>query len=189
MANTLLDQAGYPRGDDGIRFKTTLLYMSGRPYSGKVGEVAREDFAKIGIELDMLPIDRPTFIERIFSRWDFDVSSQQFSAGPHPYAGIPRYLKWSQHMAGVYPSNAMGYNNPHLEELFEKSTMVKTEEEQAAIWAEAQKIVSQDLPVLPIVEMPYTNAWRAEWRDVMPGIDGVLRAGGETVWWTKGELP
>lgn len=187
-ANQLLDQAGYSRGQDGVRFKTTLLYMSGRPYAGKVGEVAREDLRKVGIELDMLPIDRPTFIERIFSRWDFDVSSQQFSAGPHPYAGIPRYIKWSQHKAGVYPSNAMGYNNPRVESLFEQSTRVKTEEEQAQIWAEVQKTISEDLPVLPIVEMPYTNAWRAEWRDVMPGIDGVLRAGGESVWWTKGEL-
>jgi peptide/nickel transport system substrate-binding protein len=187
-ANKLLDEAGYPRGKDGIRFKTTLLYMSGRAYEGKVGEVAREDLRKVGIELDIQPMDRPTFIEKIFSRWDFDISSQQFSAGPHPFAGIPRYLRWSQHRAGLYPSNAMGYNNPSLEELFDKSVAAKTEAEEAKIWAECQRILSKDLPVLPIVEMPYTGAVRAEWRDVFPGIDAYLRVG-ETVWWTKGQLP
>jgi len=187
-ASKLLDEAGYPRGKDGIRFKTTLLYMSGRPYEGKVGEVAREELRKVGIELDMQPVDRPTFIEKIFSRWDFEVSSQQFSAGPHPFAGIPRYIKWSQHKAGLYPSNAMGYNNPRLEELFDKSVTAKTEMEEAKIWAECQKIISEDLPVLPIVEMPYTGALRAEWKDVFPGVDGYLKIG-ETVWWTKGHLP
>jgi ABC-type oligopeptide transport system substrate-binding subunit len=82
----------------------------------------------------------------------------------------------------------MGYNNPSLEELFDKSVAAKTEAEEAKIWAECQRILSKDLPVLPIVEMPYTGAVRAEWRDVFPGIDAYLRVG-ETVWWTKGQLP
>jgi peptide/nickel transport system substrate-binding protein len=79
----------------------------------------------------------------------------------------------------------MGYNNPKLEALFTQSTTAASEAEEAKIWAEVQKILSDDLPVLPIVEMPYTNCYRSEWKDVFSSIDGVFDVG-RTVWWTKG---
>jgi peptide/nickel transport system substrate-binding protein len=185
-ANKLLDEAGYPRKAGGIRFKTTMLYMTGRPYAGKLGEVVADAMKKVGIEMTMTAMDRAAFIERTHSKWDFELAEQQFSSGAHPYVGVPRYLLWSQHKAGVYPSNAMGYNNPKIEELFKKSVTAASDKEEGEIWAEVQKIVSQDLPVLPIVEMPYTNVYRSEWKDVFSSIDGVFDVS-RTVWSTKGK--
>ncbi len=185
MANKLLDQAGYPRKADGMRFKLQMLYMSGRPYAGKIAEVVNDALKKVGVELEMGPMDRAAFIDKTHGKWDFTISEQQLSSSAHPYVGIPRYLQWSTHKAGLYPSNAMGYNNPKLEALFTQSTTAASEAEEAKIWAEVQKILSDDLPVLPIVEMPYTNCYRSEWKDVFSSIDGVFDVG-RTVWWTKG---
>jgi peptide/nickel transport system substrate-binding protein len=186
MANKLLDQAGYPRKADGMRFKTQLLYMSGRPYAGKEGEVVNDTLRKVGIELEMVPMDRAAFIDKTHSKWDYTISEQQLSSSAHPFVGVPRYLQWSTHKPGLYPSDATGYNNPKIEALFTASTNAASETEEAKIWAQAQKMLSDDLPVLPIVEMPYTNCYRAEWKDVFASTDGVFDVG-RTVWWTKGK--
>ena len=188
MANKLLDEAGYPRKADGTRFKTTLLYMSGRPYAGKIGEVVGDSLKKAGVQLDMAPMDRAAFIEKTHGKWDYTLSEQQLSSSAHPFVGIPRYLEWSMHKAGLYPSNATGYNNPKVDALFAQSTGAASDEQEARIWAEVQKTLSEDLPVLPIVEMPYTNVYRSEWKEVFSSIDGVFDVG-RTVWWTKGQLP
>src|SRR5690606_11401877 len=173
-AERLLDEAGYARDASGNRFTLTLLYMSGRPYAGKVGEVFNDNLSKVGIRLNTQPMDRPAFIERTHTQYDFQISEQQFSSGPHPYLGLPRYLLSSQHQPGIYPANAMGYENPEIDELFTASTEAASEDEEAEIWAKVQKIMSDDLPVLPIVEMPYTNVYRSEWHDVFSSIDGVF---------------
>lgn len=184
-ANKLLDEAGYPRKADGTRFTTTLLYMNGRPYAGKIGEIYADRLKKVGVGLTMSPMDRAAFIERTHSKWDYTISEQQLSSSAHPYIGIPRYLQWSAHKAGLYPSNATGYNNPKIEQLFGQSTTAASDKQEAQIWSEVQKILSEDLPVLPIVEMPYTNVHRSEWKEVFSSIDGVFDVS-RTVWSTKG---
>ncbi|WP_173930993.1 ABC transporter substrate-binding protein [Chelativorans sp. Marseille-P2723] len=184
-AERLLDEAGYTRDASGNRFEVTLLYMSGRPYAGKVGEVFNDNLSKVGIRMTTQPMDRPAFIEQTHTRWDYKISEQQFSSGPHPYLGLPRYLLSSQHQPGIYPANAMGYENPEVDKLFEESTVASGPEEEAKIWAEVQRHLSEDLPILPIVEMPYTNIYRAEWKDVFSSIDGVFDVS-RTVWSVNG---
>lgn len=184
-ADRLLTEAGFPREGDAERFSVNLLHMSGRPYAGKVGEVFAQSLKEVGVNLTTTPLDRPTFIEMTHAKWDFDLSEQQFTSGAHPYVGIVRYLRSDLHIAGTYPSNHMGYNNPEIDSLFEASTTAASDAEEAKIWADAQKILSEDLPLLPVVEMPYTNVYRAEWHDVFSSIDGVFDIG-RTVWTENG---
>ena len=56
-AEKLLDEAGYPRGPDGIRFKTTqdLLYLKDYP------EIAEEYWREIGVHVTSYQQDAPTY--------------------------------------------------------------------------------------------------------------------------------
>ena len=184
-ADRLLTEAGYPREGDEERFTVNLLYMTGRPYAGKLGEVYNQSLQEVGVTMTTTPLDRPAFIERTHGSWDFEISEQQFSSGAHPYVGLPRYLRSSEHIAGTYPSNHMGYDNPEIDALFAASTDAATDEEEAQIWADVQRILSEELPILPVVEMPYTNVHRAEWHDVFSSIDGVFDVA-RTVWTENG---
>ena len=180
-ADRLLTEAGYPRDAGQERFSVNLLYMTGRPYAGKIGEILNQRLREVGMRMTTTPLDRPAFIEATHGTWDFDIAEQQFTSGAHPYVGLPRYLLSSQHVSGTYPSNNMGYANPALDALFAASVTAASDEEEAKIWGEAQKILSDDLPILPVVEMPYTNVYRAGWHDVFSSIDGVFDIS-RTVW-------
>ena len=58
-AERLLDEAGYPRGADGIRFKTTLLIDDNRG-DVEYTQVAKDYWAQIGVDVEMSLTDVPT---------------------------------------------------------------------------------------------------------------------------------
>jgi peptide/nickel transport system substrate-binding protein len=51
-AERLLDEAGYPRGEDGVRFRLTIEVPSGRPYTDPALVIAQM-FSDIGVETDV----------------------------------------------------------------------------------------------------------------------------------------
>jgi peptide/nickel transport system substrate-binding protein len=58
-AEKLLDEAGYPRGADGIRFKTQYT-QSERSDLG-YAEIVIEYWREIGVDVDIIQVDAPTF--------------------------------------------------------------------------------------------------------------------------------
>ena len=50
-AEALLDEAGYPRGDDGIRFKTKLMHLA--RYDVNYAQLAASYWGKIGIDVEI----------------------------------------------------------------------------------------------------------------------------------------
>ena len=65
-AGQLLDEAGYPRGDDGIRFRTHYDVWEGRPLSFFDLQVAY--WRDIGVEVEVRPHDGATLVPLIQSR-------------------------------------------------------------------------------------------------------------------------
>ena len=59
VPEALLDEAGYPRGADGIRFKTRLQILQGTQDLG-YAEIAASYWAEIGVdvEIDVSGLDR-----------------------------------------------------------------------------------------------------------------------------------
>ena len=58
-AEALLDEAGYPRGADGTRFKTTLNIHSSLPLG--YFELAATYWAEVGVDLEINPLDGATW--------------------------------------------------------------------------------------------------------------------------------
>ncbi len=62
-AEKLLDEAGYPRGADGIRFKTTWEYYFASPLS--YAEILVEYFRAIGVEVEIFIQDRARHVSSL----------------------------------------------------------------------------------------------------------------------------
>ena len=90
-AEALLDEAGYKRGADGIRFKTELLHIE--RYDLNYVELAVSYWKKIGIdvEIDVQPL-APFSARR--SERDFEMINMEAAVklGPLSYAGGMRYV-------------------------------------------------------------------------------------------------
>ena len=82
----LLDAAGLPPGADGVRLTVEMLHF---PTFNRVGEVIRQNLAKVGIRVVQKPLDRAAFVEAVFTQRAFDLSRNKTEdAGVHAMAWV-----------------------------------------------------------------------------------------------------
>lgn len=175
-ANMLLDEAGYPRGPDGTRFKIRLATIVGRGSDPVVLEIIRDALKRVGIDGQMSTTEVASFYDAVFMRWDFDVALQQAATGPDPTAGVSRFLH-SRNIRKTTFVNAMGYSNPEVDKLVDLEFKQIDREQRAATWYRVQEIVLDDLPYLPVYQSPVANCYRSVWADVVTSLqsDGQSR--------------
>ena len=70
-AEALLDEAGYPRGSDGIRFKTVLKFLE--PFNVGYAELATGFWREIGVDVKIELISGATFNSTVTKDRDFEM--------------------------------------------------------------------------------------------------------------------
>ena len=189
MANKLLDEAGYKRGPDGIRFKMRITVDSaGYPNHVKEGEVMRDYLKEVGIELNIVSLDTPAWHDAVFKRWDYDTFVFPMSTGPDPLLIIRYYTG-----KGIEPvswSNAGGYNNSKVNELFYASEVEPNRAKRAELVKQATKILVEEQAAVFLVARPYVNAINLDFsEEYQPGAweytGGVCFQRTERVYWLK----
>ncbi len=90
-AEKLLDEAGYPRGPDGIRFSTK---MDGAKHNGFILDywaIVQEYWRKIGIQSEVTVHDITDWVARVTGH-KFEGMTWTIAAGPyHPLSGLESY--------------------------------------------------------------------------------------------------
>ena len=156
-AGELLDAAGLAPGADGVRMSLDLLHF---PTFNRVGEVIRQNLAKVGIRVVQKPLDRAAFIEAVFTQRAFDANIISYCNGADPDSGVRR-MYTSNNIGSVPFSNAAGYRNPEVDRLFALAAETDNYDERSRQYAEIQRIVAADLPYWWLVETVVATAWRA----------------------------
>ena len=150
-AEALLDEAGYPRGADGFRFK---LFVDPTQPSGppkQTGEYFVQALAKVGIQVELRTQDFATFVKRIFTDRDFDIAIEGMSNLYDPTVGIQR-LYWSKNFkVGLPFSNGSKYENPEVDRLLETAAVEIDPAKRLQLFNDFQRVVVEDLPTLDIV--------------------------------------
>lgn len=147
-AAKLLDEAGYPVGDDGTRFSFVLDIPSWAPQAHvPMGEYTQAQLAKLDIkvELQRAP-DFGTWVKRI-SSWDYSATMNGAFNYPDPTIGVHRLFK-CDNIRNVIWSNTQGYCNPDVDALFDAASVETDEEKRKALYADIQKAVQDDLALI-----------------------------------------
>ena len=174
-ANQLLDQAGFRRGADGKRFALRVHWASGRDYEGRAAEIIKDNLRAVGIDVSVLVLDRPSFIDKVFRNWDFDLATQLFTTGPDPSISVtPRYHTKQIKKAPFV--NGMGYSNPEVDKLMDAEFTEVDRAKRAAMWRSIQQHLMADLPALPLFELPPIHAASANFRDIVTGSQGYIES-------------
>ena len=84
---------------------------------------------------------------------------QGTSARPHPY------LLFARDLLTDGPFNMGGYSNLKMDKLVSESRRTIDEQKQRDLYAEAQRLVHADLPILPLWAADVYCGWR-------PGLKG-----------------
>jgi peptide/nickel transport system substrate-binding protein len=152
-ANQILDDAGYAKGDDGMRFKLTLDY--GWAGIKAPAEYIKPQLKKIGIDVEIRAApDFPTWSKRI-SNHDFDLTWDVVFNWGDPVIGVHRTYQSSNIKKGVIWSNTQSYSNEKVDALMEEAGKETDPEKRKALYSEFQKLVAEELPVYWAYTLPY----------------------------------
>ena len=158
-ANKLLDEAGYPKGAGGVRFKLTQNFL---PYGEewvRQGEYIRQELGKIGIQVETQSLDMGGWLKRIYTDWDYHFTSNFTHNYSDPTIGVQRAFVSTNIRKGASFSNSMNYANPKLDALLNKAAALPDGAERKKTWDEVQQILRADLPVIFLIEIGYTHIW------------------------------
>jgi len=184
-AEQLLDEAGYPKGPDGTRFKTSIIADRGSFLYSKAAEIIRDYLGRVGINVELKLLDRSSMIDATYIRWDFDMQVHGLGTGPDPAIAVARtYI--SSNIKPVAFANASGYSNKEVDDLFALAEKASTVKKRAEYYHKAQEIIVKDLPYLWLSEYGLNSAWRDEFKGVHSWCARSYISLGDDVWWTKG---
>jgi peptide/nickel transport system substrate-binding protein len=185
-ANQLLDDAGYPRKQDGTRFSIEAITNADLWDQVKLTEVLREQLKMVGIDFVPKPRDGATRNDLVYikSPPQFDISVCDIFTGPDPNVGSARFLLSTQIGKGVI-TNCMGYNNSMVDELLNEAGSNPNVTKRADLFNEVGRYLQEDLPVLYISERADMMAWRDKY--IGPPIGPwAYTEGLDLVYWTEG---
>ena len=97
MAESLLDQAGYPRGSNGTRFKIAMFAWPVGHFYGDIGDAIAQFWEEVGVDVDVLHYEytvfRPTLVGRSATQaWTDTGPLENFATTPWDF---PRGIQMS----------------------------------------------------------------------------------------------
>lgn len=145
QAEGLLDKAGLPRGRDGVRFRISYK-TSENKVSRAVAAVLAEQWAAVGVEAEVRWLEWGTFYG--------DVKAGRFDAFGLTWVGVtdPDGLRL-RFASTAFPPEGLNrgrYRNPVVDDLLLRGAREGEREVRRALYAEAQRILAEEAPVLPL---------------------------------------
>ncbi len=147
QAEKLLDQAGFPRGPDGIRIHLTVK-TSTEESARLLSETLADQWKRVGVELQTRPLESATFFA--------DLNGGSFQLYTLRWLGVnndPAFYEFVFSSAHMPPNgyNRGHYSDPALDALIAKERVEMDREKQKPIIWQMQQIVANDTP--------YLNLW------------------------------
>ncbi len=158
-ANQLLDQAGYPRGAGGVRFKMTQHFTPYGESFQRLAEYTKNELGKIGIQVETQSADMGGWLKAIYTDWSYNMTNNFTHNYSDPAIGTQRAFVSSNIRKGASFTNSMGYKNERIDQLFDQSGVEIDPAKRKAQYAEIQKILADELPVIFLVEIAYSHLW------------------------------
>jgi ABC-type transport system substrate-binding protein len=148
-AERLLDEAGYTRGSDGVRFEMDMVcYSSYADWA----EVIKEYLRDVGISVELKLVESTTFFQ-LYERGEEglqDIACGLNNQGVGANVGETR-RSWIYGGTGEAPRGSMNmgfYANERVDELFDiMQNTLDYEAQKAAIW-EIQEILQEEKPYI-----------------------------------------
>jgi peptide/nickel transport system substrate-binding protein len=148
LANSLLDQANFPRGWGGTRFALKLRYNA--TADARTAEYIKSALSKVGIAINIIRTDLPIYLKAVYTNRDFDIAIDSLSNTFDPTVGVQR-IYWSKTFKiGLPYSNGAHYVNPRVDKLLEDAAKELDEGKRKSDFLEFQKIIHDDIPVISL---------------------------------------
>lgn len=142
-AKEYLKAAGLPDG-----FKATIK-LPPTPYARQGGEVIAAELRKVGINLEIIPVEWADWLSKVFTDHDFDATMISHTEAND----IEIYAR-----KGYY----IGYDNPEFNKLNDELTITNDAAKRHELVGKMQEILAKDVPAVFLFELPKIGVWDAK---------------------------
>ncbi len=173
LANSILDDAGYKRNADGVRFE---LMHDSLPYGQewtRFGEYVQQALGKIGIKVTIRQEDVPRWLKRTYTDHDFDTTANYLYNLSDPVIGVHRAVHSSTIRPGTVFTNGSYWSNPKTDELLNMAKVEPNAKKRGALYAGALAFVAEEVPIIWIHEMNFPTVINNKFADVIVSALGV----------------
>jgi peptide/nickel transport system substrate-binding protein len=185
-ANKLLDEAGFSKGSDGVRFPLEITCMAGYGVGEKSTELVKGQLAKVGIDVKIRALERSVFIDHIYQRGEFEAYIHSLIQGVEGSYSATWFHSAS---AKRTPWSNTGYSNSRVDELYDKIAVEPDPAKIIEYRKELQKIFMDDVAW---VWMAYTDApgvYNNDFEYLHRGAGHHFPSRLDETWWKKAPVP
>jgi peptide/nickel transport system substrate-binding protein len=176
IANKLLDDAGLPRKDNGMRFSATLEVNPFGQQWLRQAEYLKQALTAVGIDLSLRSEDVGAWLRRVYTNYDYDMSEPFFLGLSDPVIGVQRQYVTGQIRKGVDFVNNTFYSNKDVDDLFAAGAQEIDPAKRADIYHKIQKILVSDSPVIWLTEVQYVTVFNRKLHDATTNPLGTYSA-------------
>ena len=161
MANSLLDEAGWTMGDDGIRVKDgeplsfTITTITGDQARRPIAELAQVMLRDVGIDVQLAEAPVASILEGLRNcTLDAALFNWTYGSTPEPDP--------SSTLRSDGGNNFNCYKNPEMDALIDQGLATVDPDERQAIYYQIQEIFVEDVPGLYLQFDQWINVWSAD---------------------------
>ncbi len=174
-ANSLLDEAGWLRGPDGIRtkdgerFSFTLMTNNGNEVRRDIATLVQNALKEVGIEVKVEMYEWAVFLKNYVNKKNFDAIVLGWALG----LDFDQFQIWHSSQANPEQLNVVSYKNPEVDRLLEHLRQEYDRQRIIDMAGLMQSIIYRDQPYLFLYVPDSTSVmWKDSYRIRRPGPDG-----------------
>jgi peptide/nickel transport system substrate-binding protein len=163
-ARALLTESGFKTDT-----RPRVLYDAARPQMVSTANILRENLRGIGMEVQLLPLERSVLNDRLFAKRDYEIALQSYFSAGDPAIGYHRmYQTDTTHAVQTNPT---GYSNKEVDTLLGQALSEPAQAKRAELYRQLQRILNVDLPSLVLFDEKTVDFASPRLSGIWPGLD------------------
>ncbi len=169
-ANALLDEAGFPKNEEGVRFETKIYYRDVfrvyLPEPGKVAvEIQNQLWENLGIKAEVIVMESGEFIKKSTAG---ELDGLYLLGWGADYLHVTNFLDF--HFSKKNPQWGNPY--PEIYEPLEKAATIANPEEARPYYEQANNAIRELVPMIPVAHGAAADAARADVKNAKAAVLG-----------------
>ncbi len=172
--------------ESGVDPAKTPIKILPLPYGAqweRLAEYTKQALEQLGFPVSIEAADAGSWAKRV-SDWDFDLSYNFTYQYGDPAVGVARHYLSSNIVKGSPFANNQGYKNAKVDELLMKASSSVDPAERARLYAEFQKITTEEVALGFLMELQFATLYRSNIKNLVTSGIG-LNESLDSVWIQK----
>jgi peptide/nickel transport system substrate-binding protein len=153
----------------GSPFEFTITTNQGNKQRELSAQIIQSHLKKAGIKVNIRIIEFSTFVNQYIAKRDFDAVIMGWSLTVDP----DQYDLWHSKKTAPREYNFLSYDNPLVDELFEKARGVFDIEKRKELYYKVQEIMEDDLPCIFLYYPESLSALHKRFKGIKPAPAGI----------------